>query len=157
MSYIEAQKLHDFRQLTGGDGAASLDEVLHVVLAVALDHDAAAACLGYRAESPVERWPSTLYRVLARAALESPTVWERCADRLDGRLGDSLGRYADRTAAELAEAFAEGRDALAGHELAALLWCLIRRRCHSHDVVATRLGLELKVVAAKRLRHARAS
>lgn len=157
MSYIEAQKLHDLRYLRVDERSASLDEVLHLVLAIALDHEAAAECLGHRTDGPVERWPSTLYRVLARAALECPSVWRRCAERLDGRLRVDLGRYADRTAAELAEAFAEGRDALTGYELAALLWCLIRQRCRSHDLVAHRLGLELGVVAAQRLRHAHAS
>lgn len=97
------------------------------------------------------RWPSTLYRILAHAALDSPEVWRRCARLLDRRLCEATLPYADRSAAELAAVFLEGRESLAGDELAAVLWCLIRRRCPSHDLVAERLSRELQVVAARRL------
>ena len=122
-----------------------------MVLAIALDPQTAARCAGYDSNAPVTRWPSTLYRLLARAAIESPAVWSRCAIVLNHALADTLQSYDGRSPVDLAEVFLEGRDSLAGEELAALLWCLIRPRRRSHDLVAERLGLELEVVAARRL------
>jgi hypothetical protein len=124
-----------------------------VILAIALDPETAAWCAGCPVEAPVSRWPSTVYHLLARAALGSPSVWERCAIVLDRALHDALASYAARSPAELAELFLEGRDSLGGDELAALLWCLIRNRSASCDLVAERLALELEVVAARRLHH----
>ena len=62
-----------------------------------------------------------------------------------------MAPYAAHSPAELAEVFLEGRDSLSGDELAALLWCLLRQRSRSNDLIAERLGLELEVVAARRL------
>ncbi|MGB8328948.1 MAG: hypothetical protein WCE62_02385, partial [Polyangiales bacterium] len=126
-------------------------EVLRTVLAIVLDPQSAAWCLGLSAGAPVVRWPSTLYRVLARTALESSAVWRRCSLLLDRTLEEALRPYAKRSPAELAEVFLDGRESLSGDELAALLWCLIRGRSASHDMVADRLGLELEIVAARRL------
>jgi len=151
MSYLEVQKLHDLNAFRRDAGEAPRDEVLRMVLAIALDSDSAAWCLGCRAEAPVVRWPSTLYRLLARAALESTVIWRRCALLLDRSLAAAMAPYAGHCPAELAEVFLEGRDSLSGDELAALLWCLLRERTCSHDLVAERLGLELEVVAARRL------
>ena len=152
MGYADLKKLHDHRSLQAHDPGAGRDEVLRIVLAIALDVETAAWCLGCPAEAPVVRWPSTLYRVLAQAALRSERVWQRCCLLLDRTLHEPLRAYEKRSAAELAELFLEGRESLAGDELAAALWCLIRRRCRSHDLVAERLCLELEVVAAQRLR-----
>jgi hypothetical protein len=151
MSYAQAKKLHDISVLRRAPIATGRDEVLRVVLVIALDPASAAWCLGCPSDAPVTRWPSTLYRVLAQAALESPAVWCRCSLLLDRALRDLVARYSERPAADLAEVFLEGREALSGDELAALLWCLIRRRCRSHDLIAERLSHELEVVAARRL------
>jgi len=151
MSYLEVQKIHDIINLRHAPGDAARDEVLRTVLAIALDSDLAAWCLGVRVEAPVVRWPSTLYRLLARAALESTEIWRRCALLLDRSLETAMAPYAAHSPAELAEVFLEGRDSLSGNELAALLWCLLRQRSRSHDLIAERLGLELEVVAARRL------
>jgi hypothetical protein len=154
MTYAQAKKLHDVGILRRDATSTGADEALRTVLVIALDPDSAAWCLGWATDAPVARWPSTLYRILAQAALESPPVWRRCALLLDRALHDSVARYAEHTAADLAEVFLEGREALSGDELAALLWCLIRRRCRSHDLIAERLSLELEVVAARRLHGA---
>ena len=154
MGYADVQKLHDIQSLRGTVVGVGRDEVLRMVLAIVLDQETAAWCLGLVADAPVTRWPSTLYRVLARTALESSAVWGRCALILDRTLHDAVLPYAERSAAELAEVFLEGRESLSGDELAAVLWCLIRRRCHSHDLVAERLSVELEVVAARRLHGA---
>lgn len=151
MSYLQAQKMYDLGGLQQGFGGAARDEVLRMVLAIALDAESAAWCLGCTAEAPVVRWPSTLYRLLARAALESSVIWRRCAVLLDRSLEEAMASYAAHSPAELAEVFLEGRDSLSGDELAALLWSLLRHRSSPHDLVAERLGLELEVVAARRL------
>jgi hypothetical protein len=151
MSYAEVQKIHHIRNLRPFPGVAARWEVLRTICAIALDQDTAAWCLGSRQESSVERWPSTIYAVLANAAMESSSVWRRCSAMLDRRLHGAIEPYTDRSAAELAQAFSEGRESLGGEELAALLWCLIRRRCASDDLVAERLSRELEVVAAQRL------
>lgn len=154
MGYADVRKLHDIKSLQRSTVGADRDEVLRMVLSIVLDPETAAWCLGQPACSPVTRWPSTIYRLLARAALESPRVWRRCALVLDRALHEATLPYAERSAVELAEVFLEGRESLSGDELAAVLWCLIRRRCHSHDLVAERLSLELEVVAARRLHGA---
>jgi hypothetical protein len=154
MSYVEVQKLHDLKALREDVTGAGRDEVLRLVLAIVLDPETAAWCLGCPTDAPVTRWPSTLYRLLARTALESPAVWRRCALILDRSLHDAVLPYIERSAVELAEVFLDGRESLGGDELAALLWCLIRRRCSSHDLVAERLSLELEVIAARRLHGA---
>ena len=150
MGYAQIRKLHDLRLLQTSGARPGREEILRIVLAIALEHDLAAWCLG-APSATVERWPSTVYRVLAHAALRSPSVWRRCARLLDQTLHEPLDEYASRAPAELVELFVEGRDSLTGHELAAVLWCLLRERCRSHDVIAERLGSELQVVAAKRL------
>lgn len=155
MSYLEVQKIHDLNGLRHGPGGSAPDEVLRMVLAITLDADLAAWCRGCRTEAPVVRWPSTLYRLLARAALESTVIWRRCALLLDRSLAAAMVPYAAHSPAELAEVFLEGRDSLGGDELAALLWSLLRQRSSSHNLVAERLGLELEVVAARRLQGTR--
>jgi hypothetical protein len=151
MSYVEVQKLHDIKSLATNGPNRGRDEVLTLVLAIALDLESAAWCLGCGFDAPITRWPSTLYRVLAHTAVDSAEVWSRCARLLDRCLQDAALPYAERSAAELAAVFLDGRESLAGQELAAVLWCLIRRRCPSHDLVAERLSRELQVVAARRL------
>ena len=151
MFSLNTQKLHHIQPLHHPPGTARREEVLRLVLAIVLDTQTAAWCLGMPADAPIQRWPSSLYRLLARAALESPTVWNRCALLVDQTLHDAVLPYADRPAVELAELFVEGREYLSGDELAGLLWCLLRRRCRSHDLLAGRLSLELQVVAARRL------
>ena len=151
MSYAEAQKLHDFRQLQASSGAPGQVEALRTVLAIALDRETAAWCLGRAEQSAIARWPSTLFQLLARSAVESSAVWRRCALLLDRALHEPLAQYSGRTPAELVEVFAEGRESLTGEELAALLWSLLRHRCASRDLIAERLTLELEVVAARRL------
>jgi hypothetical protein len=154
MSYAEALKLHDINALRDKVAGTGRDEVLRLVLAIVLDPESAVWCLGLPTDAAIERWPSSLYRVLARTALESSPVWRRCSLLLDRTLHDAVLPYADRSAAELAEVFLDGRDSLGGEELAALLWCLIRRRSGSDDLIAERLSLELEMVAARRLQGA---
>ena len=152
MSYADAQKLHEYQGLAPSLGPGAREEVLRLVLAIALDQQTAAWCMGGRSDAPIARWPSTLYRVLARTSLQSPEVWWRTSLALDRTLRDAVRPYRNRSAAEVAEAFVEGRDSLDGEELAGLLWCLLRRNSRTHDLVAERLSLELEVVAARRLR-----
>lgn len=148
---IELVESNDANGLASIEVVASREEILRVVLAIALDAETAADCAGWSRDAPVSRWPSTLYRVLASAALQSPLVWRRCANVLDLALGDLVGVYRHHSPVELAEAFVEGRESMSGDELAALLWCLVRERSRSCDLVAGRLGVELEVVAARRL------
>ena len=157
MGYADVQKLHDFKSLRNSSVGAGRDEVLRTVLAIALDPEMASWCLGCVNDAPIMRWPSSLYRVLSRAAFQSPRVWRRCALLLDRTLHEALLPYEGRSAADLVELFLDGRGSLSGDELAALLWCLLRERCHAHDLLAERLGLELQVVAAQRLRATRSS
>ena len=152
MSYSEACKLHDIKRLRGGSDPVGPEEVLRTIFVIVLDPETAAWCLGLHASGAVTRWPSTLYRVLARAALESPSVWNRCRRVLDRRLQTSVSAYTAHCPADLVEVFVDGRDSMDGNELAGLLWCLVRQRCSSHDLVAQRLSTELEVVAARRLR-----
>jgi hypothetical protein len=152
MGYAEVQKLHEIKSLGPELGPPSREDVLRVILAIAIDHEAAAWCIGQPSDAPIARWPSTLYRVLARAALQSAEVWWRTSIVLDRALHDAVLPYRNRSAAEVAEAFSEGRDSLDGEELAGLLWCLLRRNSRTEDLVAERLSLELQVVAARRLR-----
>ena len=152
MGYADVQKLHEIKSLAPGLSSGPREEVLRIILAIAIDHELAAWCMGQPSDAPIARWPSTLYRVLARAALQSSEVWWRTSLVLDRTLHAAVDPYRDRSAAEVAEAFAEGRDSLDGEELAALLWCLLRRNNRTDDLVADRLSLELQVVAARRLR-----
>jgi hypothetical protein len=145
------QKSNDLSVLQRSWQSDRREEVLRMILAIALEPETAAWCAGCSTGAPVNRWPSTLYRLLARTALQSESVWQRCAFVLDQTLGTVLEDYAHRSPVELAELFLEGRESLAGDELAALLWCLIRRRSAPYDLVAERLGLELQVIAARRL------
>lgn len=151
MGYAEVQKLYDFRSLQTSTASQGRVAVLRLVLAIALDAEMAAWCLGGSRGVSVARWPSTLYQIVARAALESVFVWRRCALLLERSLHEALASYEGRAPADLVELFAEGRESLAGDELAALLWCLVRERCPSHDLIAERLGRELEIVAAHRL------
>ena len=152
MNDRSAQKRNDVRFLRHEHEVISREEVLRTVLAIVLDAETAAWCAGWRSsEEPLARWPSTLYRLLARAALTSASVWCRCSIVLDRALASPMRAYANRSPNELVELFLEGRDSLSGEELAALLWCLMRRKSGSHDLLAQRLGLELEVVAARRL------
>jgi len=154
MSYAEVIKLHDIKLLRDRGNDAAREEALRILLAIVLDSASAAWCLGLSTDAPVVRWPSSLYQLLARAALQSSAIWRRCSLLLDRTLHDAIRPYADRSPAELAELFLDGRDSLSGDELAALLWCLIRRQSPSHDMIAERLSLELEVVAARRLHRA---
>jgi len=157
MGYAEVQKIYDFQSLRFSPASQGRTEVLRIVLAIALDAEMATWCLGGARSVPVARWPSTLYQVVACAALESASVWRRCALLLDRSLQDALASYEGHAPSDLAELFAEGRESLAGEELAALLWCLVRERCPSRDLIAERLGRELETIAAQRLREGRSS
>lgn len=151
MSYAEAKRLHDTRALRDQAGGGDRGELLRTILPIVLDPETAAWCLGRSCSPVTPRWPSSLYRTVAGTAVKSPEVWRRCALLLDRTLHQAVLSYGDRPAAELAELFHEGRESLGGAELAALLWCLIRRRSASDDLVAQRLSLELELVAARRL------
>lgn len=151
MGYADAQKLHDLRSFRRSADGPGREEVLRTVLAITLDGATAAWCLGCPKDAPISRWPSTVYRVLAQTAFQSSAVWRRCAVLVEQTLYEPMRVYESRAAAELAELFIEGRESLSGDELAAVLWCLIRRRCPSYDLIAERLGHELEVVAAQRL------
>lgn len=151
---MQVLNLNHLEPLEAGAPLGGRPESLRAVLAVVLDPDTAHWCLGGPAdvqEAPVLRWPSSLYGVLAHAALRSPAIWRRCALVVDRALHEELAPYTHRPAADLVHVFLEGRESLSGRELAAVLWCLVRRRCNAHDVLAERLGHELEIVAARRL------
>lgn len=126
-------------------------QALRLVLAITLDRDTAAACMGVADDEATSLWPSSLYRVLSVAALASPAVWERCERCVDHALGPCAVRFENRSPAELVQLFAQGRDACSGLELAALLWAVVRRRCPAAAAISGRLGLEIETVAAGRL------
>src|SRR5690606_18504769 len=72
---------------------------LRVVLALALDREEVAACLGVDEAVGSGTWPSTLYAWAAEAAARSPRVWLRCARALDRALEPSLAPIRDASAA----------------------------------------------------------
>jgi len=134
----------------GRDDNAMLLQALRLVLAVALDRDTAADCIAGASGTGVALWPSSLYGVLAASAVRSPCMWCRCSRLVDASLGQLAGRFDATPPAALVELFVEGRDVLTCRELAALLWCLLRRRDPALDLLSERLGAEFEIVTAYR-------
>jgi hypothetical protein len=132
------------------DAHASL-EALRFVFAAVLERDAAAACMDVDLDAAVALWPSSLYGMLAAAAVRSPVVWRRCALLVDARFGDTVARLRCAPPATLVQLFVDGRDVLSTHELAGLLWVLLRRRDAELSFIEARLGAEMAVVAAGRV------
>jgi hypothetical protein len=116
-----------------------------------LDRRTAALAAGGDPDAALSLWPSSLYTLVAHAAVRSPLAWERCARFVDRSLGDVTERFDRAAPVELLEHFSEAREALSGPELAALLWSLIRRSAPLLDAVLGRLGAEVEVIAARRL------
>jgi len=116
---------------------------LTAAVALAAASGASAAFIGI--EDPVTLWPSSLYGWLTRQMLTSRRSWRYGAAHLDRRLSPWLGRFHDRSAMDLAQAFAEGRDAWSAPELTALLWALIRREEPAWWRVLHRLTREIEI------------
>lgn len=131
------------------DPAVATGRALRVILAIALDRETAAACLGHDRDAAVALWPSSLYALLAAAALASPTVRRRCFQLVDARLGEMTKPFEALPPATLARHFVEGRAVLSTRELAALLWLLLRRDQSELALVIARLGAELEVAATR--------
>lgn len=131
------------------EGQASL-EALRFVFAVVLERETAAACIDVDLEDAIALWPSSLYGMLAAAAVRSPAVWRRCAVLVDDRFGDTLARLRCASPATLVQLFVDGRDVLSTYELAGLLWVLLRRRDAELAFIEARLGAEMAVLAAGR-------
>jgi hypothetical protein len=138
------------RRCEGRDDNAMLLQALRLVLAVALDRQTAADCIGSASGASMELWPSSLYGLLAASAVRSPCMWCRCSRLVDASLGQLAGRFDATPPAALVELFVEGRDVLTCRELAALLWSLLRRRDPALDLLSERLGAEFEIVTAYR-------
>jgi hypothetical protein len=125
---------------------ADVEHALRIVLVVALSRDDAARLVDRPCiEGPVTLRPSSLYGWLTRQMLTSQRSWRHGAAHLDQRLSPWLERFHDRSAMDLAQAFAEGRDAWSAPELAALLWALIRREEPAWRRVLHRLTGEIEI------------
>lgn len=124
---------------------------LRLVLMTVLDRETASLAAGGDPDAALTLWPSSLYTIVAHAAVRSPVAWERCARFVDRSLGDVSVRFDRAAPVELLEHFSEAREVLSGPELAALLWSLIRRSGPLLDAVLGRLGAEVEVIAARRL------
>lgn len=122
---------------------------LRVVAVVAMDCRSAGECLGV-APLAAPLWPSTLYAWLAETAATSPTVWDRCARRLDDSLGRWLAPYVGASPEVIARALCErGGTTMSGQEIAAALWALVRRRDRAMDAIIDRLAREAEVSIAR--------
>ncbi|HMJ12196.1 MAG TPA: hypothetical protein VK524_12315 [Polyangiaceae bacterium] len=131
-------------------GSMASLEALRFVFAAVLDREVAAACIDLDVDGAVALWPSSLYGMLAAAAIRSPVVWCRCSHLVDARFGDTVARLQCASPAALVRLFLDGRDVLSTHELAGLLWVLLRRRDADLGFIEARLGAEMVVVAACR-------
>jgi hypothetical protein len=132
------------------DAHASL-EALRFVFAAVLEREVAAACMDLELDDAVALWPSSLYGMLAAAAVRSAVVWRRCSSLVDARFGDTVARLRCAPPTTLVQLFVDGRDVLSTHELAGLLWVLLRRRDADLAFIEARLGAEMAVVAAGRV------
>lgn len=157
----EGARSHDNGRNTNCEGVAragapcsSVDTTAHalrLVLVIALDRDAVGACLGAGEAVSASLWPSTLYAWAAETAARSPRVFERCATVLDHALAPWMGPYADAPVGRIAEALstADGAAALAGPEVAAALWSLVRRRERGLEPILERLTREAELLVAR--------
>lgn len=130
---------------------ATTARALRMVLAIALDRAAVSACLGGASAHDGALWPSTLYAWAAETAARSPLVWRRCEIALDDALAPWLTAYERASVARIAEALSppETAAALAGHEIAAALWALIRRRERGLTLVTERLTMEAELLVTR--------
>jgi hypothetical protein len=132
------------------DAHASL-EAFRFVFAAVLERESAAACMDLDLDAAVALWPSSLYGMLAAASVRSSVVWRRCSLLVDARFGDTVARLRCAPPATLVQLFVDGRDVLSTHELAGLLWVLLRRRDAELAFIEARLGAEMAVVVAGRV------
>lgn len=133
-----------YRQLTSPLNA------LRIVLTIALEREAAAACLGEDAEAAVSFWPSSLYGILAAQAAGSTLFWDRCSQHVEESLGETMRQFQALSPSALSRLFREGCQLLNNRELASLLWVLLKRHESVSNLMAGRLGAELEVVAVRR-------
>ena len=99
----------------------------------------------------VTLWPSSLYRVVAEAAVHSPAVLLRCARAVHRRLGPFIERYSRDSVSDLVDLVTAYRDVLSGPELAAILWSVLSRDRPAHRQVTRRLSAEISHIAGRRL------
>ncbi len=123
---------------------------LRMVLAITLERETAAACMGESGTSAVSYWPSNLYGVLAAQAASSAQTWHLCALAIDASLGETGRHYQSLSPAQLARLFHEAGDLLDTREVAALLWALLRHRELVGSRIAGRLGAEFEMLAIQR-------
>jgi len=122
-----------------------VESALRTVLVVTLSYDEAEyLAVGISDGDCCSLWPSSLYRFLAAQMLACPLSWSRGAEKLDRRLEGWLQRYEQYTPADIVEA-AGLSAADNAHELAALLWLLLRRREHALEPLLVRVGEEVEV------------
>lgn len=122
---------------------------LRLLLAVTLDRGMVSACLGSaHVDERDALWPSTLYAWAAETAARSACVWQRCARALDDALAPCLPSYESASVAQIAETLTlrEASAALTGHEIAAALWAVVRRRDPSLQRVVERLTAEAELL-----------
>lgn len=133
-----------------GDCEPAIALALRVIFALTLDREAASHCLEGKAEKAVALWPSRLYGLLASAAVRSPVVFCRCAQRVDHAF-DSAGvdDFAGVKPVQLVQHFVDGREVLSPIELGSMLWSLLRQAPTLGFVIA-RLAAEVEVAATRR-------
>lgn len=123
---------------------------LRMVLAITLERDTAAACMGESGDDVISYWPSTLYGVLATQAASSAQTWHLCALAIDESLGGTGKHYQSLSPARLARLFHESGHLLDTREVAALLWALLKQREPAGSRIAGRLGAEFEMLALQR-------
>ena len=96
-----------------------------MVLAISVTREDAAQLVEPYISEPTNIWPSSLYRIAARVALQSPLLWRRCEEYLDRRLGisaPSTGEYGYSV-----EAFHRNREHMTWTQIAGFLWGLVKK------------------------------
>ena len=53
MGYADVQKLHEIKSLAPGLSSGPREEVLRIILAIAIDHELAAWCMGQPSDAPI--------------------------------------------------------------------------------------------------------
>lgn len=137
-------------EATETDAIATTAQAMRIVLVLALDRATVGACLGVHAED-AGLWPSTLHAWAAETAARSPLVWSRCARAIDEALAPWMAPFEEASVACLAQALGAGQSttAMAGHEIAAALWALVRRREWALTPIAARLAMEAEILVAR--------
>ncbi len=126
-------------------------DALHLVLTITLDRESVARCAGMTVEDSMSLWPSSLYRLVAVAALSHVHIWGKCEEALNAVLGPLEPHLIAMSPFEIASMFGEHQGVLPGRDMAQVLWSLLSRRCPAASLVAQRLGQETSRVAMRRM------